>query len=98
MHSSTPKGNPCRCVGLEQACGRGKFMSILVGSALAGGSLAFDPRTFQRFVRNTKTLAKRRDFEVQRRIRVEIDFRPLVSEIAPRTILARVKVRCGWQF
>src|SRR3954467_8135082 len=97
MRSSTSQGNPCRCVGLEQARGLPaageKFMSILVCFALSGGSLAFDPSTSRWFVRSTTALPNRGNLDVQRRIRVEIDFGPLVSEIAPRTILARVQVR-----
>ena len=77
---------------------RADVMLIFASIAITGGSPAFDRRTFQRFlIRNAKAFAKRRDLDVQCRIRVEINFGPLVSEIAPRTVLARVEVRCRWQ-
>src|SRR5437870_3266100 len=95
MNPRTPKAPPLRPTDGRLLSG---LASLLARLAFAGGTRAFGRCRLLRLVRLTGAFAKRRNVDVQRRIRVEIDVGCLVSEIAPLTILARVKERRRRQF
>src|SRR5947207_15398137 len=71
---------------------RGVLFWFFVG--LADRSLAFDLGQCQRFGRCANALAERRNLHVQGGIGVEVDFGTFIAKVAPRAIIAGVKV-CG---